>query len=104
MKKAYQTSSLGVPLKHLGVRKFTEMEWDRLMEWYKSRKVKIRWVPVKEEKPPKRTRRKPDVIEKLKQDDIEKIRKFDLETRAQEIVDKEFPSEEISEVKLNNQE
>ena len=87
MKKAYQTSPIGVPLKHLGVRKFTEMEWDRLMAWYKSRKVKIRWVLVKEDKPPKRRRKEPD-----------------LEARAQEIVDKEFPSEEISEVKLNNQE
>ena len=49
MKKAYQLSSLGVPLKHFGAREFTEFEWDRLMAWYKSRGVKPRWGLVKEE-------------------------------------------------------
>ena len=58
MKKAYQLSSLGVPLKHLGVREFSESRWDRLMAWYKSRGVKPRWELVKEVKKPIRRRAK----------------------------------------------
>ena len=71
MKKAYQLSSLGVPLKHLGVREFSESRWDRLMAWYKSRGVKPRWELVKEEKPPvkRKTKEEKSMLDVLKERD-----------------------------------
>ena len=70
MKKAYQLSSLGVPLKHLGVREFSESRWDRLMAWYESRGVKPRWELVKEKPPVKRkTKEEKSVLDVLKERD-----------------------------------
>ena len=44
--RAYQISTLGVPQKTLGVREFTEKEWQELMKFYKDRDVKPRWKKI----------------------------------------------------------
>ena len=93
MKKAYQLSSLGVPLKHLGARKFTEFQWERLMAWYKSRRVKPRWELAKD--PVKKPVKKKKVVEAIK----ERIVEIEAEDNKENISE-----ENISDVKPNNNE
>jgi len=51
MIKAHQVSPLGIPLKHLGVRKFTNKEWADLMNFYeRNPKVNVRWQKIETKK------------------------------------------------------